>query len=121
MLVLSSFRLVIEGGKKDADSGNRHTIPSYNLMPLRILEKRYKLYFLCSILEMFRKKNLYNSIFTLFEYTKIFRLWWIYHTLAHTSCLKVKGDHNFVSKMWWWHLFRSAILFLITESLVKYL
>lgn len=46
------------------------------------------------------------SIDVLIAYWVTSRLWWSYHTLAHTSCLKVIGDHNYASNMWWWYAFR---------------
>jgi len=45
------------------------------------------------------------SIDVLIAYWITSRLWWIYHTMAHTHHLKRTGDHNFVSNMWWWHIF----------------
>ena len=36
----------------------------------------------------------------------LLRLWWIYHTLAHNSNLKTRGNHNFLDQMWWWLIFR---------------
>lgn len=34
------------------------------------------------------------------------RVWWVYHTLAHNNNLKEHGEHNYVSNIWWWYIFR---------------
>merc|ERR1711962_1672075 len=46
------------------------------------------------------------SIDVLIAYWVTSRLWWVYHTVAHTPHLRVQGEHNFVSNMWWWHPLR---------------
>jgi len=46
------------------------------------------------------------SIDVLIAYWVTSRLWWVYHTLAHTESLKSDGRHNFISNIWWWHVFR---------------
>ncbi|KAG8233362.1 hypothetical protein J437_LFUL005823 [Ladona fulva] len=34
------------------------------------------------------------------------RLFWIYHTMANNTSLKQKGPNNFLSRVWWYPMFR---------------
>jgi len=34
------------------------------------------------------------------------RIWWMYHTLAHSQVLRSKGEHNLMDNVWWWHVLR---------------
>jgi len=46
------------------------------------------------------------TIDVLIAYWVTSRLWWVYHTVAHTHHLRLQGEHNFVSNMWWWYPLR---------------
>lgn len=46
------------------------------------------------------------SIDVLIAYFITTRLWWTYHTLAHTAALKTQGEHNSLDNLCWWHVFR---------------
>jgi len=45
------------------------------------------------------------SIDVLIAYYLSTRLWWSYHTMAHTGSLKERGEGNSMSSLCWWHLF----------------
>lgn len=45
------------------------------------------------------------SIDVIIAYWITTRLWWLYHTMAHHTDLKLSGDHNLMDGLWWWRIF----------------
>lgn len=46
------------------------------------------------------------SIDVLIAYWVTSRVWWTYHTLAHSKDLRLRGEHNHMDNIWWWYIFR---------------
>ena len=45
------------------------------------------------------------SIDVLLAYFVTSRLWWIYHTMATNTNLKINTEDNLLSLAWWWYIF----------------
>ena len=45
------------------------------------------------------------SIDVLLAYFVTSRLWWIYHTMATNTNLKINSEENILSRAWWFYIF----------------
>merc|ERR1719481_1853020 len=60
---------------------------------------------LCGVIFLLIARGHY-TIDVLLAYYVTSRIWWVYHTLAHNTELKTDGEHNLLTNLCWWRVFR---------------
>jgi len=60
---------------------------------------------LCGVIFLLLARGHY-TIDVLLAYYVSSRLWWVYHTLAHNAVLRERGEHNHLTNLCWWPIFR---------------
>ena len=62
---------------------------------------------LCGVIFLLIARGHY-TIDVILAYFVTTRIWWIYHSLAHNTSLRTRGDHNLIANECWWYAFRSV-------------
>jgi len=81
------------------------TIKQYSPKRFKLLHWISWLVSFCGVVFLLIARGHY-TIDVLLAYYVSSRIWWLYHTLAHNKQLKIRGEHNLLDNMCWWHVFR---------------
>jgi len=80
-------------------------IKQYSPRSFKLLHWASFIVSLCGVIFLLIARGHY-TIDVILAYFVTTRIWWIYHTLAHNTSLRTRGDHNLIANECWWYAFR---------------